>query len=163
MIPLGEMSMMPRFKTPADVFEETDRRLRAGAGSLAATSATYLVELAGDSGGIFHIVISNGRGSAAPGAAKADPDVIIAASAADFMTFVQGTLDDALLAFMAGQVTITGNQSLAIALAPLWFDDSEKLLKMDNPLLTGNQSLAIALAPLWSGGSEKRGPPRVGV
>jgi len=111
-----------------------DRKLRAGVGSLAAISATYLVELAGDGGGSFHVVISNGRGSAGPGAAAADPDLIVAASAADFIAMVQGTLDDAFLAFMNGQVTITGNRSFAVALAPLWYDDSEHLLKMmDNP------------------------------
>ena len=54
------MSVMPRFRGPAEVFQEMDRKLRAGVGSLAAISATYLVELAGDGGGSFHVVISSG-------------------------------------------------------------------------------------------------------
>jgi putative sterol carrier protein len=125
---------MSRFRDPADVFQEMDHKLRAGVGSLAAISATYLVELAGDGGGSFQVVISNGHGSAGPGATVADPDLIVAASAADFMAMVHGTLDDAFLAFINGQVTITGNRSFAVALAPLWYDGTEHLLTMmDNP------------------------------
>jgi len=126
------MSVMSRFREPADVFQEMDRKLRAGVSSLAAISATYLFELTGDGGGSFQVVISNGRGRAGPG--TADPDLIVGASAADFMAIMQGTLDDALLAYINGQVTITGNRSFAVALAPLWYDGSEHLLTMiDNP------------------------------
>jgi putative sterol carrier protein len=111
------------FTTPDQIFRDADTRLRAGLPSLADIKAVFLFELTGQGGGSFRILIDEGRGSAARGAA-ADPDLTFSMSADDFVAVTQGDLDGAL-AFMTGRLQMRGDQALSLALAPLWLEGAD--------------------------------------
>jgi putative sterol carrier protein len=107
-----------QFSTPDDVFADIDARLREGINSLAGTAAKYMFELSGLGGGRFHVIVSEGHGSAGAGRLD-DPDLTFAISAEDFMAITREEMDS-VLAFMNGKITMRGDQRLAFALAPVW-------------------------------------------
>jgi putative sterol carrier protein len=103
--------------TPIEIFSHFDQRLRAGAPELASTTATYLFDLSGDDGGLFHIVVSGGQGIAGQGAVD-NPDVTFRMSS-EILTGLR-SMEQGALAFMSGQLDVHGDESLAVALAPFW-------------------------------------------
>jgi hypothetical protein len=103
--------------TPAEAFRVLDRRLQRPAASFADTTASYLFELSGESGGSFHVLVRDGLGSAGPGSID-DPDLTVALSAEDFMAMVQGDLD-AQFAYITGKMTMRGDQALGPLLGSL--------------------------------------------
>jgi len=107
--------------TPAQILHQFDLRLRNGISWLAEITASYLFQLSGEDGGDFHLVVCDGTGSAGPGRID-DPDVRFSMAAQTFMNMKGGTIDDGAIAFLNGEVTMDGDQELALALAPLWFD-----------------------------------------
>jgi SCP-2 sterol transfer family len=111
--------------TPAKAIQEFDLELRNGIPGLAGVTASYLFHLSGDHGGDFHLVVHDGRGGAGPGCID-DPDVRFT------MDIKAGTIDDGALAFLNGEVTMEGDQALALALAPLWFDGIDVMQFVEN-------------------------------
>ena len=107
--------------TPAEVLEAMNRQLQEGVAWLSGITASYLFDLTGDGGGRFHITVREGIGSAGSGSIS-DPDVTFRMSADTFMRMKSGTIDDGAIAYLGGEVAMYGDQALAIALAPLWFE-----------------------------------------
>jgi hypothetical protein len=117
--------------TPAQTLQAIDVKLKTGVPWLAGITANYRFELSGDGGGTFSLTVRDGVGSAGPGSTE-NPDVTFSMTAATFMKMKDGTIDDGALAFLNGEVTMDGDQSLAIALAPLWFDRVDVLSYADH-------------------------------
>lgn len=107
--------------TPAQTLKEFDLELRKGVSWLAGLTGSYLFHLSGEGGGIFHLIVRDGIGSAGPGSIE-DPDVTFTMTDQTFMSMKGGTIDDGALAFLNGEVAMDGDQALAMALAPLWFE-----------------------------------------
>lgn len=107
--------------TPAEVLKAMDYQLKNGVSWLKTVTASYLFDITGSGGGLFHLVVREGVGSAGPGGV-ANPDVTFQMTADTFMRMKSGTIDDGAIAFLNGEVTMHGNQALAIYLAPLWFE-----------------------------------------
>jgi len=103
--------------TPDEAFRGLDRRLRLPRASLADTTASYLFELSGQGGGSFHVLVTDGRGSAGAGTIDG-PDLTVALSAEDFMAMLRGDLD-AEFAYITGRLTMRGDQALGPLLMPL--------------------------------------------
>jgi hypothetical protein len=96
-----------QFSTPSEFFQDADWRLKAGVDSLNHTTGTCLFNLKGQRGGSFHVIVRDGHGSAGAGS-LGDPDLTFSMSAEDFVAKVRQDLDSVL----------------AIALAPLWLNDT---------------------------------------
>lgn len=107
--------------TPAEVLQEIDHRLKNGVSWLKMVTASYLFDITGPGGGLFHLIVREGVGSAGPGGIE-NPDVTFWMTADTFMRMKSGTIDDGAIAFLNGEVTMHGDQALAISLAPLWFE-----------------------------------------
>jgi putative sterol carrier protein len=107
--------------TPAEILQAIDHRLKNGIPWLRMVTASYLFDITGSRGGLFHLVVREGVGSAGPGGID-NPDVTFRMAADTFMRMKSGTIDDGALAFLNGEVTMHGDQALAISLAPLWFE-----------------------------------------
>lgn len=80
----------------------------------AGVSAVYQVELSGEGGGIFWARVDDGRLSAGEGPTPG-PDVVIAATAADFYGFLSGRENPDLL-YMEGRIAVEGSLTLALRL-----------------------------------------------
>lgn len=118
-------------RTPAQTLQAIDMQLKSGVPWLAGVTASYLFDLSGDGGGTFHLTVRDGLGSAGPGSI-ANPDVTFSMAAETFMKMKDGTIDDGAIAFLNGEVTMHGDQALAVALAPLWFDGVDVTSYLDN-------------------------------
>jgi SCP-2 sterol transfer family len=88
-----------------------DRQLRSEVPWLTGITASYLFDLSGEDGGMFHLIVRDGVGSAGPGSID-DPDVTLAMTAQTFMNMKGGTIDDGAIAFLNGEVTMDGDQAL---------------------------------------------------
>jgi LPS sulfotransferase NodH len=106
--------------TPAEAFRELDLILQQSPASLANTTASYLFNLSGQSGGSFHVLIKDGRGSAGAGTI-AEPDLTVGVSAKDLMAVLRGDLD-AQFAYWTGRMTIRGDPALGPLLDSLLHD-----------------------------------------
>src|SRR3989442_6978120 len=100
--------------TPTEIFEEIDRSLKADPARAAGTNASYVFDLSGDDGGLYHIVLREGAESAGAGGVDG-AGVTIAMAAADFVEMRHGRLDPTM-AFMSGRVKISGDMRLAMKL-----------------------------------------------
>jgi putative sterol carrier protein len=100
--------------TPADVFEEINKRLEANPAKAANMNAAYQFDLSGDDGGQYHIVLKDGKGEAGPGAPE-NPNITITMTASDFVDLSSGKLDGTM-AFMSGKIKIKGDMGLAMKL-----------------------------------------------
>jgi hypothetical protein len=116
--------------TPDEVISDTDARLRAGIPSLVGVNATFLFQLSGRGGGDFCVVIADGYGKAMKGSA-ADPDLTFSMPADAFVAITQGEQDGVVL-FMSGQITMRGDQALALAVAPLWLEGTDWAAHLDD-------------------------------
>lgn len=117
----GDTKAPDASSTPAQTLQDFDLQLRVGISWLVGISASYLFHLSGEDGGIFHLIVRDGTGSAGPGSID-DPDVTFTMTDQTFMKMKGGTIDDGAIAFLNGDVIMEGDQALALALAPLWFD-----------------------------------------
>ena len=79
---------------------------------------TYELQLRGDAGGVWHVVVADEKCQLHSGPA-ADPDVTIVMSAEDWRKLTAGQLD-AAEAFFAGRIEVRGNLSLALQLQSLF-------------------------------------------
>jgi putative sterol carrier protein len=125
-----------------EIISDTDTRLRAGIPSLAGVHATFLFRLSGRDGGDFCVVIYDGHGKAMKGSA-ADPDLTFSMPADAFVAITQGEQDGVIL-FMTGQITMRGDQALALALAPLWLERADWAAQLNDTLLLGTRHATAA-------------------
>jgi len=80
--------------------------------------ATYQLELNGDGGGRWQVVVEEGKCELREGAA-AEPDTTISMSAEDFQALIERRLD-AAEAYAAGRVQVRGNLWLAMQLGEIF-------------------------------------------
>jgi putative sterol carrier protein len=81
-------------------------------------TAVYQLELTGDGGGVWHMIVADQTCRIFPGAA-ANPNTEITVSSSDWEALITGKLD-AMSAVLLGQVKIAGDLSLATRLPSLF-------------------------------------------
>ncbi len=74
-------------------------------------TAIFQFELAGDGGGTYHVTVKDGAMAVAEGPAPS-PSAILRMSAENYVKMANGELNGAM-AFMKGQLKVTGNVLLA--------------------------------------------------
>ncbi|MFO7171637.1 MAG: SCP2 sterol-binding domain-containing protein [Bacillota bacterium] len=93
-------------------------RDRAEATNLAArVQATFQIEVAGDGGGVFHLVLCDGQATVGQGPA-ARPDCVIFTFAENWWDLIDGKADPRQLV-TSGRMRIRGDMGLASQLASL--------------------------------------------
>jgi putative sterol carrier protein len=103
--------------TAAELFAGLSERFRSErAGDL---RATYAFELAGDGGGAWTVHVADGVLRVTDGA-DGDADVTLRASAADWMSIVEGRMDPQL-AYLTNRLKVSGNIELALRLREVVF------------------------------------------
>ncbi|MGM0688771.1 MAG: SCP2 sterol-binding domain-containing protein [Bacillota bacterium] len=80
-------------------------------------SAVYQFDLSGDNGGIFHVVVDDGKANVVE-SEHDNPNITISMAAEDFDAMLDGKLN-ATSAFMAGKLKVKGDMSLAMKLQSL--------------------------------------------
>lgn len=92
-----------------EYFDTLDQRFVAAQSK--GVNATYLFDLAGDGGGQWHIVVSDGTMKVGEGPVDG-ASCTIKMSAADYVKLVNGQLNG-MMAVMKGQMKVAGNVMLA--------------------------------------------------
>jgi len=90
-------------------FETLPQRFQAEAAK--SIQAVFQFELAGDGGGTYHVTVDHGKMAVVEGA-HAAPTATIKMNGDDYVKMVNGQLNGAM-AFMKGQMKVTGNVLLA--------------------------------------------------
>lgn len=103
--------------TTAEIFGQIQERLVANPGKLGGADAVYHFNLSGEDGGNFHVTLTDGQGTAGPGAPE-NPGCTIIMSAADFKAMAAGAANATGL-FMSGRLRIQGDMGLALKLQSL--------------------------------------------
>ncbi|HEY6379747.1 MAG TPA: SCP2 sterol-binding domain-containing protein [Candidatus Dormibacteraeota bacterium] len=101
----------------AEIFAAIDAALAASPDAALALDASYVFDLGGEGGGLFHIVAQDGTRGAGPGAI-AEPSATIVMTAADLVELRTGKLN-ATLAFLDGRLRIRGDHTAALRLVEL--------------------------------------------
>jgi putative sterol carrier protein len=101
----------------AEIFAAIDAALAASPAAARAINASYVFDLGGEGGGLFHIVARDGTQGAGPGAID-EPSATIVMAAADLVALRAGELN-ATLAFLDGRLRIRGDHTAALRLAEL--------------------------------------------
>ncbi|MGE5590300.1 MAG: SCP2 sterol-binding domain-containing protein [Bacillota bacterium] len=99
-----------------EVLKGIEQRLAERPEKLAA-QGTYQLDLTGDGGGTFAMIIGGGRGEIKSGPAE-NPGVVVTMTAQDFVDLATGKLN-AMSAFMGGRLKIKGDMGLALKLQTL--------------------------------------------
>ncbi|GIF06902.1 SCP2 sterol-binding domain-containing protein [Actinoplanes siamensis] len=107
--------------TPQMVFDQMPSRfLPEAAGK---TRATVQIELSGEQGGVWTVRIAEGRCAVHSGAAD-KPDVVMSATAEDYVKIRIGRLDPIKAAMPGGALTIKGSYGVAIKFAKMFRRDT---------------------------------------
>jgi putative sterol carrier protein len=101
---------------PAEVLAEFVGRFRPDAAE--GMQAVYQLNLTGDGGGTWHLVIRDGKCELSDGPAE-QSDVAIAMSVQDWSDLVAGRLDG-FSAYLSGRIQLKGNFSLVMQLQPMF-------------------------------------------
>jgi putative sterol carrier protein len=83
-------------------------------------NALFQLNMTGDDGGQWTMEIANGQCQVHEGPATRRPDVTLTMAANDFVALSRNELD-AVRAFMAGKIQVSGNVGLVMQLLQ-WFD-----------------------------------------
>jgi len=102
--------------TAAEFFSTLPSRFDPAAA--AGVSSVIQFELSGDGGGIWNVVIADGRCAVAEGP-HSDPTLVVMASADNWMKVVAGNLDPQF-AFVTGRLKVRGDMGLALRLRALF-------------------------------------------
>jgi putative sterol carrier protein len=100
---------MTRVSTVREYFETLPARFVASAAK--GLNAIFQFELAGDGGGTYHVTVNDGAMAVAEGPCAA-PSAVLKMSAENYVKMANGELNGAM-AFMKGQLKVTGNVMLA--------------------------------------------------
>ncbi len=92
-----------------EYFDTLPNRFQATAAK--GVNATFQFELSGAEGGTYHVVVDDGTMSVVEGP-SATPSATIKMTGEDYVKMVNGKLNGAM-AFMKGQMKVTGNVMLA--------------------------------------------------
>jgi putative sterol carrier protein len=92
-----------------EYFETLPQRFVADAAK--SIKAVFQFELAGENGGTYHVVVEEGKMQVVP-SAHPTPTATIKMNGDDYVKMVNGQLNGAM-AFMKGQMKVTGNVLLA--------------------------------------------------
>ena len=100
---------MAHVSTVQEYFDTLPARFVASAAK--GVNAVFQFELAGEGGGTYHVTVDDGVMSVAEGASDA-PSATLKMSADNYVKMANGELNGAM-AFMKGQLKVTGNVMLA--------------------------------------------------
>ena len=100
---------MARVSTVKEYFDTLPARFVATAAK--GVNATFQFELAGDGGGTYHVVVSEGSMTVNEGPSPS-PSATLKMSADNYVKMANGELNGAM-AYMKGQLKVTGNVLLA--------------------------------------------------
>ena len=101
--------MVEAVKSVKEYFDTLPQRFQAEAAK--SIQAVFQFELAGDGGGTYHVTVDHGKMSIAEGPHES-PTATIKMTGDDYVKMVNGQLNGAM-AFMKGQMKVTGNVLLA--------------------------------------------------
>lgn len=97
-------------------FETLDTRFNAEAAK--GMKAVFQFELAGDTGGTYHIVVDDGKMTWAKGP-HATPGITIKMAAEDYVKMINGKLNGQM-AFMTGKMKVAGQIPLAMKMQTIF-------------------------------------------
>jgi putative sterol carrier protein len=100
---------MARVSTVKEYFDTLPARFVASAAK--GMNAIFQFELAGDGGGTYHVTVNDGSMKVAEGPSTS-PTATLKMSAENYVKMANGELNGAM-AFMKGQLKVTGNVLLA--------------------------------------------------
>ena len=100
---------MARVSSVKEYFDTLPSRFVASAAK--GVDAVFQFELSGDGGGTYHVVVKDGSMSVNEGAAE-KPTATLVMGAENYVKMANGDLNGAM-AFMKGQLKVTGNVMLA--------------------------------------------------
>lgn len=100
---------MDQVKTVKEYFETLPERFKAEAAK--SIQAVFQFELAGDGGGTYHVNVDHGKMQVVEGA-HPTPTATLKMNGDDYVKMANGQLNGAM-AFMKGQMKVTGNVLLA--------------------------------------------------
>src|SRR4051812_42769988 len=101
--------MVEQVNSVKEYFDTLPQRFQAAAAK--SIQAVFQFELAGDGGGTYHVTVDNGTMQVVEGP-HASPTATIKMNGDDYVKMVNGQLNGAM-AFMKGQMKVTGNVLLA--------------------------------------------------
>jgi putative sterol carrier protein len=108
---------MPQFTSAAELVEMLPQAFNAD--KARGDKAVLAFQLSGDNGGHFWLRINDGTLETGHGEPPAEADLIIRASAADFLAIMNREMNP-MTAFMAGKIKAERNMGLAMKLMS-WF------------------------------------------
>jgi len=100
----------------SNIFRQMPDRLNRS--SAAGLDVVIQFDLSGDGGGVWHAAISGGDCTVGEGGHPA-PTMTVSMSAADYVELTSGRLDG-MMAFMSGQLRISGDMGLAMQMQSLF-------------------------------------------
>jgi len=107
---------MAEVTSALNYFETLDQRFAADAAK--GLKAVFQFELAGDTGGTYHIVVDDGKMTWGTGP-HAAPGITIKMAAEDYVKMVNGKLNGQM-AFMTGKMKIAGQIPLAMKMQSIF-------------------------------------------
>jgi putative sterol carrier protein len=100
--------------TVNEIFQQMRDKVMSDPAKVASMQGSYLFELTGDGGGVYHAAFDHGAVDIAEGPI-ASPGCTVTMSASDFTALVDGKLN-AMAAFMGGKLKVKGDMGLAMKL-----------------------------------------------
>ena len=100
--------------TVNEIFHQMRDKVMSNPAKIANMQGSYMFELTGDGGGVYHAAFDNGAVDIAEGPI-ANPGCTVTMAASDFLALVNGKLNP-MAAFMGGKLKIKGDMGLAMKL-----------------------------------------------
>lgn len=100
--------------TVNEIFQQMRDRVMSNPAKVANMQGSYVFELTGDGGGVYHAAFDQGAVDIAEGTIP-NPGCTVTMAASDFLLLVSGKLNPTA-AFMGGKLKIKGDMGLAMKL-----------------------------------------------